>query len=225
VDITGVSNQNGRKSASARPTSIAVETEKRSCPLDQQVNAVADRVPHRCHDRQGAPKLVPVDEPVGVAERVELGGGVAHRGDLACPLGEERRLARPLVPAVGVGPDAGPGLAAEQPPDRRVQAPAEDVPAGHVDPGHGGILVEVEPLVHGVPDGPDVQRVQAQHERLQLVDGGLDRPGPQPLGRLADTNQPFVGEHLHEDPVLPGIADHRRPQVHDLHDAILSAPH
>jgi len=48
--------------------------------------------------------LFGIQKTVSAAKRVEFHGGVAHRFELRGGLGKENRVARSLVPAVGIHP-------------------------------------------------------------------------------------------------------------------------
>ena len=89
--------------------------------------------------------------------------------DLGRRFGEEARVARPLVPAVGVDAQPRALLAAQQLPQRGVQALAQDVPAGDLDGVHGHVGAQEQPLVHLLPEPLRLERVLADDEALQLV--------------------------------------------------------
>src|SRR4029077_20539829 len=68
--------------------------------------------------------------------------------------------------------------------------------------------------------GPDLPRVTAHHEGLELVHGGLAGSGEAVQRRLADAVDALVGEHADEEPVLPAGADRECLNVNDLHTAL-----
>jgi hypothetical protein len=153
--------------------------------FDQQIDLIAHRISNRPHDRQRAPFLSRIEESIGRTEGIELERGVTKPFHARGRLGKEGRVARALIPAIGIYAQARTLLAAQQPPDRRVEAFAQDIPAGDLDRAQGHAAVQKFALVELMPDPLGVQRIFADQEARQLVDLGLARLGAQPAGGLA----------------------------------------
>ena len=97
--------------------------------FDEQINAVANRHAHGPHDRERALFLGRVEEMIRSTKWVELQRGVAHVLHACRSFGKEARIARSLVPAIGIDAQARTLFAAKQLPDRHTKALAENVPA------------------------------------------------------------------------------------------------
>ena len=87
--------------------------------------------------------------------------------------------------------------------------------AAAVDLATVGVHVTQQPASEPL----DAGRVFADDERLQLVDGRLDRAGKAVGAALTETGDALVGVHQREDPVLPRVADHHRFYGGDAHVA------
>jgi len=119
-----------------------------------------------------------------------------------------------VVAAVGVAVDheAVAALAPEQLVHRHAGQLPLDVPECHVDGrdgGHGhGTAPPVGATVEVLPDVFDVARIAADEAREHvLVEVGLDGEFTAVEGRVAESDNPFVGDDLHGDEVAARAGD------------------
>src|SRR5205823_12940799 len=143
--------------------------------LDEDLEIGAQGRAHRPHiiDREILVLAVDVAAP-GSGERVELGGGKAHRLDLTAALDPlfDRRAPGP---AIGVDPDALARGAAEEVVDRQPGALADDVPGGDLDRAprrqqFHRAAADREILEHDLAGMADVEDAAADHVRRHRLD-------------------------------------------------------
>ena len=101
--------------------------------LDQDLEIGAQGFPHRPHiiDREILVLAIDITAP-RPGEWIELGGGEAHRLDLAAAL-DPLLDCRASGPAIGVDPDALARRSAKEIVDRQTGALSDDVPGGDLD--------------------------------------------------------------------------------------------
>ena len=112
--------------------------------------------------------------------------------------------------------------------DRRAERLAEDVPAGDLDRrDHRAVdvpAVERDAVEEALGERADTARVLADDQMLEFAHagfGGADEAVERPL---ADAVEPFVGENLDEQPVLPAGADGVGLDPGDAHGSLPSQP-
>ena len=185
-------------------------TLKRRVRFDQQIHGRANGVAHRADDIYSEIEIVARKIPPAGAERIEFERRVSARGDHLGLRREALRRARAAIPAVGVRAQFFVALTAPEIVDRLIAGLADDVPERDFDSRHGAHMhlraVGVHIADEALRDGLHLEGVHADDQRLQLVDGGLHGPGEVIRRAFAHAVDAFVGGHLGEQPVLPGIA-------------------
>ncbi len=191
--------------------------------LDQHVHRFAYCFAHGTDQSEGLPEFRSCQVPVGSAERVELERRIAALGNGSGGLGVAVRISRPRVPAVRVSAYPRARHSAQQAPDGDAERFGAYVPTSHLDTGHGRVAVKVNALEHVVPERPHIEWVLADNDWTQLLDLRHVRLRVEPARRFPQAGHPFIGAHLHEDPVLPGVAHDECLQFSDNHRAARAA--